>query len=303
MQRSVLFARTPPEVKLSGAPFLYVTQYRHATRGRVGPFENVRRLTNTNPVPSESIVQVPSTGRCGSTLVSKALAAADDVISLSEPDTYYDLHQLRSQNDPEFEALLKGCTTLLCAPSPAITWAIKFRSMNIELAEPLLRCFPGAKTVFFYRNAERWACSATRAFGLFSSQMLASWDRRDELVSRVRSTVDGPVLGPFHSPIEFLSWTWATSMARAIARYEELSSRPVEVLAALREYCGVHISLESLAAVVAQDAQSGTEHSRARALEPGAELTDERLAAFQCCLADLPPELRADEILPGTYGM
>jgi len=87
-----------------------------------------------------------------------------------------------------------------------------------------------------------------------------------------------------------------------IARYEELSERPLEVLAALCEYCGVHISPESLAAVVAEDSQRGTEHSRARGLEPGSELTDERLSAFRRRLAELDPALRPDEVLPGTYG-
>ena len=34
---------------------------------------------------------VQSTGRCGSTLVSHAFAAADNVMSFAEPDVYYQL--------------------------------------------------------------------------------------------------------------------------------------------------------------------------------------------------------------------
>ncbi|HXW82118.1 MAG TPA: hypothetical protein VEJ84_21655, partial [Acidimicrobiales bacterium] len=88
-----------------------------------------------------------------------------------------------------------------------------------------------------------------------------------------------------------------------IARYEDLSAHPLGVLAALCEYCAVRISPESLAAVVARDSQSGTEHSRDRALVPGSDLTAERLAAFRRCLADIAPELGPDQILRGTYGM
>ncbi len=215
----MLFARTPPEVELSGAPFLYLTQYRYATELMSVPFAEVRRVADASPVPSERIVQVHSTGRCGSTLVSNA-AAADDVISLSEPDVYYQLHQLRDGGDPEFEALLKSCTTLLCAPRPARTWAIKFRSMNIELAEPLSRCFPTAKMVFLYRQAGSWARSAARAYGIFRPEVIANWDRIYEALPRLRTLVDAPILCSWPSPAEMLSWTWCTSMVRAVALLE-----------------------------------------------------------------------------------
>jgi hypothetical protein len=124
------------------------------------------------------------------------------------------------------------------------------------------------------------------------------------------------MLSPFLSPVEFMSWVWTTSMARAtilqrqgvgvamfVTRYEELSARPLDVLAARCEYCGVRMSPESLAAVVAGDSRSGTEVSRAREVAPGNELTDERLAAFRSCLANIAPELSAGRILPGTFGM
>ena len=311
-RRSALFVRTPPDLDLSSAPFLYQAQFTEATEVVSVPFGELHDLAAKAPVPSERLVLVQSTGRCGSTLVSHALASGEGVVALSEPDVYHQLHQLRDQADPEFEALLKTCTTLLCAPRPAASWAIKFRSFNIELAEPLLRCFPAAKTVFLYRGADSWARSVTRAFGIFEPQSLESWHRFDELVPRVRSSLDGPVLSPFPSPIEFMSWVWATSMVRAatlqrqglamfITRYEDLSARPHEVLTALCEYCGVGTSPESLATVVARDSQSGTELSRARALEPGSELTVERLAAFRRRLAEIAPDLRPDQVLSGTY--
>jgi hypothetical protein len=143
---------------------------------------------------SERLVMVQSTGRCGSTLVSHAFAAADDAMSFSEPDVYYQLHQLRDQEDAEFEPLLKTCTTLLCAPWPASTWVIKFRSLNIELAGPLLHAFPGTTTVFLYRQAESWARSFARASGAFTPEALASWGDAGDVLPRVRSLVDGQEL-------------------------------------------------------------------------------------------------------------
>ena len=57
------------------------------------------------------------------------------------------------------------------------------------------------------------------------------------------------------------------------------------------EFCGLRIKPSALTAVIAQDSQEGTEFSRARQVEPGSDLTDERLASFRDCLAKLAPSL------------
>jgi hypothetical protein len=313
IERVGLFVRTPPEVDLGLAPFLFLTQYQSATQLVSVPFDEMHVLATARPVPSEHLVMVQSTGRCGSTLVSHAFAAADNVMSFSEPDVYYQLHQLRDQGDTEFEHLLKTCTALLCAPWPVGTWVIKFRSLNIELAGPLLRAFSGATTVFLYRRAESWARSFARASGVFSPEALANWDDSGDVLPRVRSLVDGNELGHFPSPIESLSWLWSTCMVRAIAlhndgvpmfmaRYEEIVARPHDVLTALFEYCGVNVTTEALDETLALDSQEGTEISRARAAESTSELTEERRLAFLSSLAEWAPGLDPDVVIPGTYG-
>jgi hypothetical protein len=313
VERAALFVRTPPEIDLSRAPFLWHAQFTHATELVSVPFHELTELAQQVPSSLERVVFVHSTGRCGSTLASLALAEADGVVALSEPDVFIQLQRQRDRGDREALSLLEACTILLFVPRAARTSVIKFRSQNIELAEPLMECFPGAKTVFLYRQAESWARSAVRAFGLFSSQVLALWDRFDDIQPRVRSSVDTTDLPAFPSPVEFLGWMWATPMARATimqrkgvpmftARYEELSQRPLEVLSALCEFCDVRIAPEALRAVVARDSQEGTEHSRSRALEPGSELTDDRLAAFMACLRELAPFLDPHLPIEGTYG-
>jgi hypothetical protein len=64
----------------------------------------------------------------------------------------------------------------------------------------------------------------------------------------------------------------------------------------------VEISTVALEGVIARDSQEGTEHSRKRVLEPGSELTDERLALLRAYLAKLAPSLDPDSPLEGTYG-
>ena len=313
LERAALFVRTPAEIDFSRAPFLWHTQFVEATEVISLPFHELAELTAQASIPFKRLVFIHSTGRCGSTLVGLALAEADDLVALSEPEVFIQLQQMRDRGDSEVDNLLQICTQLLFAPRAARTVVIKLRSQNIELAEPLLRCFPGAKTVFLYRQAEGWARSAVRAFGLFSAEMLAIWDRFGDIQPRVRSMIDGAEVTPFPSPTQFLSWMWAAPIARAtilhqegvemfMARYEELSERPLEVLTALCEFCGVHINPEALTAVITRDSQEGTEHSRARQVEPGSELTDERLAAFRAGLEKLVPFLNPDLPLQGTYG-
>jgi Sulfotransferase domain len=310
--RVALFVRTPPEVDLSRASFLYQTQYEAATELVSVPFDELHRLAAAKPLPPDRLVQVCSTGRCGSTLVSHAFAAAANVVSLSEPDVYNQLHFLRDEQSPEFEALVKTCTIVLCAPRPAGTWAVKFRSPQIELAEPLLDAFPGAKTVFLYRQADSYARSAARAFGSFSPERLADWDDRADRTPRPRSLADRAQPDWFRSPADVLSWLWSTSMLRAlalqqrgvpmfIARYEELKAHPAEVLTAMFDYCGVSIAPEALAAVLAKDSQEGTGLSRATAKESTSELTEEHRLAFRRCLAERAPALDADQPMAGTF--
>ncbi len=313
-ERTALFVRTPAQIDLSRVPFLWQTQFAQATEVVAVPFREFVDLAAHARSSLERIVFVHSIGRCGSTLACRALAEADDVVALSEPDVFIQLQQMRDRGDREVDSLLESCTVLLHAPRAATTFVIKLRSQNIELAEPLMQCFPNAKTTFLYRQAESWARSAVRAFGLFSPELLALWDRFGEIQPRVRSVVDGAELSPFPSPSEFLGWMWAAPMVRAtilrqegvpmfIARYEELSERPFEVLMALCEFCGLRIKPSALTAVIAQDSQEGTEFSRARQVEPGSDLTDERLASFRDCLAKLAPSLNPDLSMEGTYGI
>ena len=109
---------------------------------------------------------IGSTGRCGSTLVSRAFHQADDAVSFSEPDAYMQLQVFRALSaDPaEVRALLSACTRLLCAGASlhkgARLFALKLRSYGIELADLFYQLFPTAKAVFLYRHAETWARSA-----------------------------------------------------------------------------------------------------------------------------------------------
>lgn len=313
-QRTGLFVRTPPGVDLGRASFLYQAQYETGLEVVSVPFDEMHRLAALSPIAAERLVFVHSTGRCGSTLVSLAFSSVPGVISLSEPDAYYQLHQLRDAGDPELAALARTCTTLLCAPRPARAWAIKFRSPAIELADPLRDQFPEARVIFLYRQADDWARSAVRAYRSFR-RPAATPAQESTAPVRIRSIVDPPPPAPLAtSPQGWLPWIWATSMARAadlqqhgvpmfVARYEELTRGPMDVLQAILAYCGLEPGPAALAEVIARDSQEGTVLSRAATKTSADDFTEERRAEFRRYLRELAPQVDPDSPMPGTYGI
>ncbi len=107
LERAALFVRTPAEIDLSRAPFLWHTQFVEATEVISLPFHELAELTAQASIPFKRLVFIHSTGRCGSTLVSLALAEADDLVALSEPEVFIQLQQMRDRGDSEVDNLLQ----------------------------------------------------------------------------------------------------------------------------------------------------------------------------------------------------
>ncbi len=171
-QRAI-FVETPPGVDLDDAPFYYVSQYEQAQRLIAVPIADFHRVADSLPIGD--VIFIHSTGRCGSTLISQALATVAGVRSLSEPDIYTQIHTLRFADrgsDEHYQRLLASATRFYASRSP--TTAIKFRAMCISVGDLLCAAFPDAKNLFLYRNAEAWARS-------MNLQMRPAEQRRDPL--------------------------------------------------------------------------------------------------------------------------
>lgn len=166
--RLAVFLETPPDVELTGKAFYNQAQYRHARRLFSVPYELLHELAREKGNAFQNLVLVFSVGRCGSTLLSRAMNRLDSVTCLDEPDVYMDLTVLRPRDgsrDAELGQLIESCTRLLYRPAGTQihTLALKFRSFSIELADLFYKAFPSAKILFLYRNAETWARSNARA--------------------------------------------------------------------------------------------------------------------------------------------
>jgi hypothetical protein len=326
--RRALFAETDPAADLIRAPFLYHAQHQAARRLVAVPYDLLHELADEVPFDPERLTLIYSTGRCGSTLVSRALSESPGVLSLSEPDVFTQLVILQRtgvHDDNEIRSLLRSCTLLQCAPAArrgeADAVVIKFRSFVIHLAGLYRDLFPEAKIVFLYRNADAWFRSTARTSRAFEpdgqGQAAEQRQKRTDDLRPLIPLLDEYLTATNTAPpvaVRLIS-LWASSMhyclrlLRAgtpmfLARYEELQADPRAVLSALCDYCSIPFpDADALAAVLTRDSQEGSLMSRARARQSGGEVPADAFKEMHDFLAHWAPELSPDIRLPGTFSL
>jgi len=296
-----LFVDTGQDVDPAGAPFFYLAQYRAARRLLAVPYHTLHALAEDLPDPRPIFVH--STGRCGSTLLSRALTAVPGVRSLSEPDVYSDLAMLRHwypDRESDYSRLVRSCTRILGRHAP--TLAVKLRGGAIHLADLLQKEYPAAHTLFLYRHAERWTESMHAGFtpSLPGKRALPTFLRYLE--------AQAPLLGPYarrHGRRPTLSesyaLTWLSIMDSYVTlseagvpflpiRYEELTAAPKDTVLRILRWCELPTdSVDAVVGTFATDSQEGTTLSRsARAAAPVAPLTPEDYEQLRAVLAEHP---------------
>lgn len=166
--RRALFVQLPEGMDITEVPFIFMAQYEHAQGLYAVPYDTLHRLAGGIDL-SRRLLFIHSTGRAGSTLLSKAFGAIDDVTSLSEPDVYSQAVMLRfaGGSDEEIRDLLASATKILFNPAVAPgsgLCVVKTRSQAIEVVDLLSAAFPSARNLFLYRDLAPYMRSATRAF-------------------------------------------------------------------------------------------------------------------------------------------
>lgn len=319
--RRALFVETTPGVDLSAFPFLYQAQYENAIRLVAIPYETLHQLADGIDLDSRRLIFVNSVGRSGSTLMGAALNAVPCVRTLSEPDAFTQLVTLPGwdrTNEDEISALVRSCMKVSCRPadmnSSASAWAVKFRSFGIELGDLLLAHFPDAKSIFLYRQAERYVASALRAFVHVDEDDL---DFRAGVQARFSNLVpligkhvreDGSIL----SVASIAAMLWLSTMDRYIelrdngleglaVRYEDLKGAPMETMQKILEYCGLPASsMDAVGQVLARDSQAGSAVARDKLDRKPFELSDRNKADLQRVLEAHSRIRTPDFLVPGT---
>lgn len=164
-----------------GAGFFYLEQRAAAVAGYSVPYRLLPALADALLAASSSrldlskCVWLHSTGRCGSTLLCKVLAAMGGIQSLNEPDVYSHLPQgshrttEASERAAALRPVARACTLLLLHaqrlrhPDQEVIF-VKTRAHVVRCHALLREALPEMRGVFLYRNAVDFADSACMAF-------------------------------------------------------------------------------------------------------------------------------------------
>ncbi|MHB8637766.1 MAG: hypothetical protein ACYC96_14970 [Fimbriimonadaceae bacterium] len=302
------------------APFYYQAQSQFAVGLVSMPLQVFHRLAREIALPANGLVFIHSVGRCGSTLVSKVLAALPCVHSLSEPDDLTQMIGFRDadgSSDQWLRDLIVSSTKWRCKPRPGAPpdWvAIKMRSEVLALADLLGPQFEHSKHFFLYRNAVSWMGSLFRGYQpdrdvydpVLNRKMEESWGNTLTLVREYRSP-EAPM-----NPIQIRVLAWITCMEAYLklaemgiplcaARYEDLTEHPVPILQGLFRFCGIDaFDWDVIGDVLGRDSQAGSIYDREARRKQTRELTAELVADIHALIATRPMLLTANVRMPLT---
>jgi hypothetical protein len=318
--QSLSFIRTAAVIEPGRHPFLYLAQYREAREIVTLPLEFAHRLAASIEFDPNRVTFLHSTGRCGSTLLSRAFAIVPGVVSLSEPDVFTRLPALRPRDgsgDKDLAALCETCVRLLfpfVSGRDGTRLVIKGRSQIMEVADLLWERLPEAQIVFAYRDAEGWLQSFLRSLLReveFSDEENRKWEER--------LTPTHPIIDEYHDPGRPLSpavlWTlgWISSIEAMLGlhargatafpiEYAELKKDPTTVLLAVLN----HLKLQPpepqlLRKVLDEDSQAGTPLAQKR--QSNAALPAHYLEEARRLIRTRSLIGRSDFRIPGTFSL
>ena len=279
VQGCAVFVQTPPGVDLASAPFYYLAQKEQAQRIFTVPYRTFNALAETLPDPAQ-LMLLYSVGRCGSTLLGKALGQLGANV-LSEPDAYTHIAGMRRPDgtrDAELTELLRSATRFHCRAAPDEPWLLKFRSQCLETADLLWQAFPAAQALFLVREFEGWLRSMARLVKLGDPEREARFQEqlslgqmtmftypRERYISLLRADVAPP-----QSRLEDVALHWVSLVKRYLELHEkgaiqsslsyaDLTESPEATLRAVAQMCGFSSpDLEAALKVFRYDAQAGT---------------------------------------------
>ncbi|OBU85079.1 hypothetical protein MY55_18735 [Chromobacterium subtsugae] len=188
------YSRWEDASPLSDAPFLYQRQRRQAAMLADIPFERLPELGQAEGMTPTFIFSI---GRCGSTLLSRMLAAVGEQ-AVSEPDALTNIALVDNaeqgrQAAEAGELIVRSCVEALrraCGPSPVI----KLRAVCNLAAAAFVRALPNARYVFMFRGREDWVRSYSRAFGDSAAELEALLRQSAQAFQHLRAAGAEPEL-------------------------------------------------------------------------------------------------------------
>jgi len=281
--QEAIFVKTPPEIDLTDAPFLFQSQFLHAQHILRIDFESFHSLASEIQPSGDKILFIHSVGRCGSTLLSKVFGCIPAICSLAEPDPITQITQWRGMRllpESQLQELCESSTRFGCKRWPNRKndrfWVFKYRAQCIGVADWLINAFPSAKQLFIHRKPLSWLDSVFQAF-------VDEQRYRDASFMALFEKVWGeyfPLIRDNHIPGKPMNvsktWTyvWISVMERLVQLkaegymfheldYENLKLNPEPILRCIFQYCGVEITdWRPLRDCLQNDSQAGSTIAR-----------------------------------------
>lgn len=315
-QRAI-FAALPAGVDLLAAPFMYLAQFERAAFLVALPYADFLRLAE-RIAAAPKLICLHNIGRCGSTVVSRALNNIDAVVSLSEPDALTGFIGMpAAQID-----LLRACVAWLARPAiigEANQVVIKFRNQAMSALDHYLAALPAAQHLFMYRNVIDWLASFQRLRAkrgdkptrysraqiiarqaAYYQRPAADFERLAHPALASYLELEGRALGWLFMLERYLN-ARARGAALTAIRYEDLQRERDTVVSALLQRLELPESaLEDAVNAFARDAQAGTKLARDGARGNTVALPEEMQATVRRLLALQPVIRSADYTLPET---
>lgn len=318
-----LFVESSDPVAVEQKPFYYQAQVETAIGLVAMPMETFHSVAERIPEPPKGLIWVHSVGSCGSTLLSKALAAVPEVQSLSEPDDLTHMCKLRAGkvvSEDWLRAAIKSSTKWRCKPRvgpPAEVVAIKTRSEVSVLADLIGDLYPQSKHIFLYREGIAWMRSWFSGYPpdlpmddvAINREREQNWAKMLPLLSEyIRE--DKPL-----NAVEVRMISWITSMESqpllremgvplCTVRFEDLTADPCSMLSKVFDFCEIEVpDWGSIEAVLGRDSREGTVFDREERRKNRREMPAEFVQDIRDIVATRPLLKTPDVILPGTISI
>ncbi len=320
--KRAIFTALPADIDLSQKPFMYQAQFDQAEFLVALPYADFLELAEGIPFDDRALLCLHNIGRCGSTVLARALNEIDDVITLSEPDALTNFVKMRAVPERARRDLLRACARWLCRPAIVGDHrriVIKFRNQATAVMGLYVQALPNALHLFMLRNVIDWLASFHRLH--VKRAVEPKRYPREQVIDQQASYYGCPRaqierLAPpsieSYRVLEGRAIGWLFMLGRylelvesraevAALRYEDLQCDRDGLLLSVMKMMGLpDTSLNAARRAFASDAQAGTKLARDGGRGNTLALPEDQQATVRKLLAKQSLLNSADVVLPGT---
>ena len=323
--KRAIFTALPADIDLSQAPFMYQAQFDQAEFLVALPYADFLGLAEVIRFDDRALLCLHNIGRCGSTVLARALNEIDGVITLSEPDALTNFVRMHGLPPREVRDLLRACARWLCRPAIVGDHrriVIKFRNQATAVMGLYVEALPNALHLFMYRNVIDWLASFHRLHVKRGAQPTRY--PRKQVIDQQASyygcpraeierlahpsiesyrVLEGRAIGWLFMLEQYLELVESRAAVAAL-RYEDLQRDRHGLLLSVMKMMGLpDTGLNAALRAFASDAQAGTKLARDGGRGNTLVLPDDQQATVRELLAKQPALNSADVVLPGTVQM